>query len=494
MAEGIIQKAGGGGTSDECTAGKAQVLAGYTAITRDSGDEPVNGTMVNHTGVPSKIENRRLNNGRFEVAVAQGYHGCYWAGDSYEYMELAEVASTLGLTAAKLLKGQMVCGIAGTATSDANATAAYIYSGKTAYVNGAKVTGSMTVSSVVSFSVAAYSTSQVLCTWKNPAKGPYSGVVICAKAGGYPTSINDNRKYTGVGSNSALNGTSTAIISGLTAGTTYYFRIWVYCTCSAGDLYSGYLQATCAPTTHGRKVFTSSGTFTVPAGVRSIRSFAVGGGGAGQPGYDNKTGNPGGNGGAGGFTKTLNWTEVTPGTQYPVTVGAGNQVSASDGTGGISSLGNLLSASGGRNGNASAARGVANGGSGGGRGGRTDTKRYGGKGGSDGGYGWATGGSLNGDSTYSSMVNLSGQGSTTREFGSASGTLYAAGGGGGAAPNTGGPANGGEGGGGNGGFIGTLATAGGSGTGSGGGGARGGYSANTWLGASGGSGVVIVEW
>jgi hypothetical protein len=72
----------------------------------------------------------------------------------------ADVASAIGLTAGKLLKGQTVLGITGTGetgysscssccptcptclnTSDATATAADISDGKTAYVNGQKITG-----------------------------------------------------------------------------------------------------------------------------------------------------------------------------------------------------------------------------------------------------------------------------------------------------------------------------------------------------------------
>ena len=51
------------------------------------------------------------------------------------------LANGIELTADKLLKGKSVLHISGTATSDATATAADILSGKTAYVNGVKLTG-----------------------------------------------------------------------------------------------------------------------------------------------------------------------------------------------------------------------------------------------------------------------------------------------------------------------------------------------------------------
>ena len=96
------------------TANASRILSGYTAWVNGS---KITGTMTDHTAKPSKIQNRRLANGRFEVAVDVGYYKCLWADGSYEYMELSEVASTLGLTAAKLVKGQTVCGITGTTPS-----------------------------------------------------------------------------------------------------------------------------------------------------------------------------------------------------------------------------------------------------------------------------------------------------------------------------------------------------------------------------------------
>ena len=57
------------------------------------------------------------------------------------YISNAKVATALGITTNKIAKGQSVSGVAGSFTSDANATAADIAVGKTAYVNGNKITG-----------------------------------------------------------------------------------------------------------------------------------------------------------------------------------------------------------------------------------------------------------------------------------------------------------------------------------------------------------------
>lgn len=461
MAESIIQKAGGGAASDECTAAKAQVLAGYTAVTKDSGDEPVAGTMVNQGA-----KTAALNCGG-SYTIPAGYH------------------NGSGKVTANSLASQ---------TGGATAEDKYVLSGKTYWKDGVLRKGGMTVASVASFSVAAYSTSQVLATWKNPSRGPYSGVAICAKTGGYPANINDGRVYTGVGSNSAVNGTSSQIIGGLAAGTTYYFRIWVYCTCSAGDQYSGYLQTTCAPTAHGRQAFTAGGTFTVPANVRSINIHCTGGGEGGC--YQRATQNSTkmGAGGSGGYTAYKNNVAVTPGQVITVVVGSGGsgKAASSGGRGGASSatIGAtvLVSARGGGydvNGNTSPRKG----GSGGGGYARSsgnyqfDADSNAARGGSNGG---------NGSGTDAGT----GQGTTTRELGLANGTLYGPGGGGFARnQSTNRPAGGDVGGG-------RGATVNGSYTnppsdgsaGTGGGGGAGGGNDDYWTGCAGGSGNVIITW
>ena len=87
----------------------------------------------------------------------------------------------------------------------------------------------------------------------------------------------------------------------------------------------------------GSQTFTSSGTFTVPANVTSITIELVGAGGSGGI-------NGGGGGGGGGYATGV--YTVVPLSDYTVTVGvAGGGV-----TGGTTSVGNLISATGGENG------------------------------------------------------------------------------------------------------------------------------------------------
>lgn len=97
------------------------------------------------------------------------------------------------------------------------------------------------------------------------------------------------------------------------------------------------------------QLFTASGTFTVPAGVTSVKVTVIGGGAGFSQSYGN--GNAGGCG-IGVYT-------VTPGSAITVTVGAGtNAASGASSTGGTTSFGGFVSATGG----AGKAPGTTNGG------------------------------------------------------------------------------------------------------------------------------------
>jgi len=97
------------------------------------------------------------------------------------------------------------------------------------------------------------------------------------------------------------------------------------------------------------QVFTTSGTFTIPAGITKIMVEVHGGGGGGGSGNDTSDVGQGGSGG--GYGKGI--FTVTPAAVHTVTVGAGGTGAGTassclvGGVGGTSSFGALISATGG---------------------------------------------------------------------------------------------------------------------------------------------------
>lgn len=91
----------------------------------------------------------------------------------------------------------------------------------------------------------------------------------------------------------------------------------------------------------GSETFAASGTFSVPAGVGKIFVDAVAGGGGGATGVPPTTG---GGGGASGESVYGLILTVTPLANIAVTIGAGGAPAA---TGGVTSLGSLISLAGG---------------------------------------------------------------------------------------------------------------------------------------------------
>lgn len=196
--------------------------------------------------------------------------------------------------------------------------------------------------------------------------------------------------------------------------------------------------------------------------------FCVGGGCAGGSGsWDGNNGY--GKAGSGGYTTTQKNVQSAANTSYSIVIGAGGQSAFAAG-GNTTAFG--VTANGGTK---------LGGGSGGGAYGNTQVNN----GGSDGG---------NGDPQDAANIGIDhngspgrGQGSTTREFGEPTGTLYA--GGGGAGGNGSAQAHGGAGGGGNGAWNGHPQTSGETNTGGGGGGM---YYGLTNVG-KGGSGIVVIR-
>lgn len=327
--------------------------------------------------------------------------------------------------------------------------------------------------------------------WQNPSDQKYKGVRILYKLGSYPNNPTDGTVF--YDSSDAVP-VSTFTKNGFVDGSTYYIRAFAYTYKNATRVYTTSIdgaQVTAKPyNSKGMQTFTSSGVFTVPYGVTSIDVFLVGGGGSGGSASSLSLNMTGGGGGGGGYTSTFLKIPTNPGSVFNVIVGAGGNVPAEDkngNPGGVSSFGTYQ----------------ALGGSGGDRAqfytqpdNSTLRLGKGGNGGSAGGYGSYGSGAEKGGSNGSSTVYATGQGTTTRAFKEASGTLFSGGGGGGYASN--GSSDyaglGGEGGGGKGATQATYAPAfnGTPNTGGGGGGAAGIYGSRSA--GSGGSGIVIVRW
>ncbi|MFR5243494.1 MAG: hypothetical protein ACLTFJ_01530 [Clostridium sp.] len=110
MSDVRIPIDGGGGTSsDDVTATRKNILQGKTAITNDSDDEVVEGTMPDQGAKTAELACGE------SYTIPEGYH------------------NGSGKVTAKSLASQ----------TSANAGAGDILTGKTAYVNGSKVTGTM---------------------------------------------------------------------------------------------------------------------------------------------------------------------------------------------------------------------------------------------------------------------------------------------------------------------------------------------------------------
>lgn len=257
------------------------------------------------------------------------------------------------------------------------------------------------------------------------------------------------------------------------------------------------------PETAYDQIYTTNGTFTVPAGVTKVAVLIVGGGGGGGTG-----GFSGGGGGAGGVRYFDNYT-TTPGENITVTVGAGGAAATGDndkGDNGQASVFGIYTSAGGGGGGSytnSAIKNGADGGSGGGAAYHTST----GTGGVDspvtdpvqGTHGGTTASQAGGGGGGASAVgsngtaNNGGKGGNGTDYSSVFGTSigvsgWVGGGGGGAGYTTAGA--GGTGGGGKG-QSGTAAVAGTANTGGGGGG---GLSGTANPGKAGGSGLVVIKY
>ena len=127
--------------TEDATATASDIVSPKTAYVNGAkvtgtANEVTSGNNIQSSSAPTEIDV-----GGREAILYKFSSNNMMRANSGIYVLKDALASLLGVTAAKLLKGQTAAGIEGTATSDANAVAADLPRGKTAYVNGAKVTG-----------------------------------------------------------------------------------------------------------------------------------------------------------------------------------------------------------------------------------------------------------------------------------------------------------------------------------------------------------------
>lgn len=248
MTRAILLKGGSVGTmSDDVTAMKEHVLSGYNTITVDSDDEIISGTMVDNTG----WTHANLTAGT-SILVPQGYH------DGTKSVIAASLASQTGVDSGKTSvgAGQMLSGYQGWVNGAKVTGTITSLSGGTYYPSSAKQTISCagkymtsnividttSIQSILSFSFASRNYSTANFKWQNPSKGPFYGVVVRGKQGSYPTSATDgNAIYTGYGTNQTASGTSYSGFQSVGTGT-WYFTAYSYYILNGSNVYDSGTQ------------------------------------------------------------------------------------------------------------------------------------------------------------------------------------------------------------------------------------------------------------
>lgn len=311
MAEAILVGGGGGGADlDLVTARAGDVAKGKVIV--DSSWDPVTGTLE----LTGNATDAHVLNG------ATYYNNNLYTKRTGTMPQRSVSDSALNCGQSRTMEyGYYPGGFTVRANSLASqtsgdATAAQITSGKVAWVNGNRIVGSMSVQSILSFSAAPSGFNKITCTWVNPQRGPFAGVII---------KCNDTEVYRGYGNNANAGGTSSVTIDlSSYAGRLVEIDCYSYAVIDGSVVTAGTsMGAIDIPVTSEKYIYTLSGTFRVPSNVSSIDIFCVGGGGGG--GGSKRWGGEfgSGGGGSGGEVKVLLNHPVTPNEIYKIVIGGG---------------------------------------------------------------------------------------------------------------------------------------------------------------------------
>ncbi len=115
---GEIYKVGGNGmggaSSDDCTATASQVLAGVTAVTKDSNDEPITGTMPSQNQMTFANDCWWNATNGLGARMTPAYAAASGSTNPYVYVPASNVQSALGISAANIKSGVSIAGVTGT--------------------------------------------------------------------------------------------------------------------------------------------------------------------------------------------------------------------------------------------------------------------------------------------------------------------------------------------------------------------------------------------
>ena len=160
----------------------SQILKGKTALV---GGKKVTGTMVDrgtHQYGSWGCGAAGCGSGNDAYYAIHALPEGYYHSDGYSWAPEARISAntlrtSLGITASKILKGQSIAGVTGTGettcptltsqTSSATAGVGDILSGKTAYVNGNKITGNMANKGAVSGTISPGGTYTIPAGYHN---------------------------------------------------------------------------------------------------------------------------------------------------------------------------------------------------------------------------------------------------------------------------------------------------------------------------------------
>lgn len=115
MADTILMAGGTGGvTSEDVTAGKAQVLQGYKTVTTDSDDEVIEGTIVNRGNIvdTSGFENAHWDS-KFLARMEEGFYLQNGQRKPCVAIPYAVLANVAGIDASRMLSNLTVAGVTG---------------------------------------------------------------------------------------------------------------------------------------------------------------------------------------------------------------------------------------------------------------------------------------------------------------------------------------------------------------------------------------------